>query len=206
MTISTPAHCARTLSANAEVAALREENAQLKRQLAWFERQLFGQKSEKRPVDNPYQCSLLGEAPPETPAEGEQTTVTYQRGKAPKHRAQDCVTDSGLRFTTEVPLEVVEQRVPELLGPEADQFEVIGIKSTFRLAQRPASYVVLRYDRPVIKRKDSEQPLPSLAPANVLDKSLADVSLLVGLLVDKFQYHLPLYRQHQRLAEAGITL
>jgi len=32
------------------------------------------------------------------------------------------------------------------------------------------------------------------------------VSLLAGLLVDKFVYHLPLYRQHQRLADAGITL
>jgi hypothetical protein len=29
---------------------------------------------------------------------------------------------------------------------------------------------------------------------------------MVGLLVDKFMYHLPLYRQHQRLAQAGVTL
>ena len=41
---------------------------------------------------------------------------------------------------------------------------------------------------------------------NVLEKSVADVSFLVGLLVDKFAYHLPLYRQHQRLSAAGITL
>ena len=33
-----------------------------------------------------------------------------------------------------------------------------------------------------------------------------DVSLLAGILVDKFAYHLPLYRQHQRLKDAGITL
>lgn len=207
MSISTPAQGVQAPLATAdEIAALREENAQLKHRLAWFERQLFGQKSEKRPVDNPHQPSLLGETPPETAPEGEQITISYQRGKAPKHRAQDCVNGSGLRFTADVPVEVIEQRVPELCGPEADQYEVIGIKSTFRLAQRPASYVVLRYDRPVIKRKNSEQPLPSPAPANVLDKSLADVSLLTGLLVDKFQYHLPLYRQHQRITDAGVTL
>ena len=29
---------------------------------------------------------------------------------------------------------------------------------------------------------------------------------LAGLLVDKFQFHLPLYRQHQRIQQAGITL
>jgi hypothetical protein len=40
----------------------------------------------------------------------------------------------------------------------------------------------------------------------VLPGSYADVSLLAGMLVDKFRYHLPLYRQHQRLAAAGITL
>ena len=44
------------------------------------------------------------------------------------------------------------------------------------------------------------------APANVLDKSVADVSFLAGMLVDKFCYHLPLYRQHQRLMQAGIRV
>ena len=53
-------------------------------------------------------------------------------------------------------------------------------------------------------------PLPALItpamPDQVLEQSLADVSVLVGLLVDKFCYHLPIYRQHQRMSQAGITL
>ncbi|MGV0034786.1 MAG: IS66 family transposase [Candidatus Azotimanducaceae bacterium WSBS_2022_MAG_OTU7] len=44
------------------------------------------------------------------------------------------------------------------------------------------------------------------AALNVLDNSVTDVSFLAGLLVDKFLYHLPLYRQHQRLTNSGITL
>jgi len=32
------------------------------------------------------------------------------------------------------------------------------------------------------------------------------VSFVAGLLIDKFAYHLPLYRQHQRLSDAGITV
>ena len=40
----------------------------------------------------------------------------------------------------------------------------------------------------------------------VLEGSRADVSFIAGLLVDKFAYHLPLYRQHQRLADSGITV
>jgi len=40
----------------------------------------------------------------------------------------------------------------------------------------------------------------------VLEKSYADVSLLAGMLIDKFRYHLPLYRQHQRMRAAGVTV
>jgi transposase len=190
-----------------ENARLREENAQLKRRIDWFNKQLFGQKSERRLAEaNPHQPSLLGAATEPAPAEGEKITVTYERGKAPKQRADDCVNDSGLRFGPEVPVQVIEQTPPELTGPDADQYEVIGIKTTHRLAQQPASYVVQEYRRPVLKRKGEDKPRPSPAPANVLDKSIADVSFLVGMLVDKFQFHLPLYRQHQRLGQAGITL
>lgn len=41
---------------------------------------------------------------------------------------------------------------------------------------------------------------------NVLEGCYADVSLLAGLMVDKAVYHLPLYRQHQRLLDSGIQL
>lgn len=190
-----------------ESARLREENQALKQKLAWFKNQLFGQKSEKRPVEqNPHQASLLGAASEPEPPEGEKIKVSYERGKAPKNRTDDCVNDSGLRFGPEVPVKVIEQTPSELTGPDADQYEVIGTKITHRLGQLPASYEVLEYRRPVLKRKGEEKPLPSPAPANVLDRSIADVSLLTGLLVDKFQYHLPLYRQHQRISHAGITL
>ena len=40
----------------------------------------------------------------------------------------------------------------------------------------------------------------------MLERTGADVSFLAGMLVDKFAYHLPLHRQHQRLRDAGITL
>jgi len=40
----------------------------------------------------------------------------------------------------------------------------------------------------------------------VLDHAQVDVSFLAGMLVDKFVYHLPLYRQHQRLTDEGFVL
>ena len=66
--------------------------------------------------------------------------------------------------------------------------------------------MVLKYVRKVVKRRDTQTILTAPAPANVLERSAADVSFLAGMLVDKFCWHLPLYRQHQRLLDAGITL
>ena len=191
----------------AEALRLRSEVDSLKQQLDWFQRQLFGRKSEKRLIENPEQLGLaevLGEAPAEAPAPATED-ISYTRRKG-KQRGDDCVTDAGLRFDDRVPVEIIELPAPQLQGPEADRYEIIDHKVTRRLAQRPGSYVVLEYRRPVIRAKDSATLMEVPAPSAVFEGSLADVSLLAGLLVDKFCYHLPLYRQHQRLADAGITL
>ena len=210
-TASAPSPNVSSSSALAEENALLREQVQtLQRQLDWFKKQLFGPKSEKQAFDLPGQNSLFqeGDAPvPENPPEEKKRTVkAYQRGTGKKQRDDDCLNDTGLRFTADVPVEVIEHLPPELTGPEADQYEVIGSKTTYRLAQRASSYVVLKCERPVFRRKGTEKPVTTPAPFNVLDNSLADVSLLAGLLVDKFQFHLPLYRQHQRIQQAGITV
>ena len=185
------------------------ENIALKRQLDWFKQQLFGSTSERQPVDsNPDQPLLTGlegdaVAPlPERPTE----SITYERGKASKHRREDCITGQGLRFGPEVPVRVIEVTPSELSGPEAGQYDVVDVRKTYRLAQRPASYEVLCYEHPVLKRRDHNTLITLPAPASVLEECMVDVSLLTGMLVDKFLYHLPLYRQHQRLQQAGIDL
>jgi transposase len=66
--------------------------------------------------------------------------------------------------------------------------------------------VILKYVRKVTKRKETGAISCPPAPAGVLEKSHADVSFLAGLAIDKLQYHLPLYRQHQRLAHSGIDV
>ena len=64
----------------------------------------------------------------------------------------------------------------------------------------------MKYTRPVLTRKSSQRLIATPAPANVLDKIFADVSFLAGMLLNKFLYHLPLYRQHQRLEHNGIKV
>lgn len=191
----------------AERAQLKERIAQLEHQLAWFQRQLFGEKSERRHIEVPPEQMSLGEglAAPPGVEPARRTVGAYERRVGAKP-AQDT-EDARLFFDEQrVPVEVIEIPNPEAKELGADAFEVIGEKVTHRLAQRPGSYVVLKYVRQVIKRKDTQSLHCAPAPAAVLEGGRADVSFLAGLLVDKFLYHLPLYRQHQRLLSAGIQV
>ena len=190
----------------AENRSLKEDLDAVKTQLDWFKRQLFGQKSEKRHILDPsVQGDLFAGQPVSAPSVVGPTpdteTITYQRRRKTRDNA---VTDQGLRFDDTVPVQTIELPIPpELADLDTEQ---ISEKITYRLAQRPVSYVVLKYVRPVLKETATGQLHTTKAPDNVLDKSVFDVSVLSGLLVDKFTYHLPLYRQHQRLAQNGITL
>lgn len=193
-----------------QTATLTQQFQSLQQQLDWFKRQLFGQKSEKRNFeDNPYQITiaeLLKDVLPVPENTEEKKTISYERGKAKKNALDNAQNDSGLRFDSSVPVEEIHVEAPELKGRNSDEFTVIDYKTTFRLAQKPSAFVVLKYIQPVVKEKSTQAITTATAPANVLDKSIADVSLLVGLLIDKFLYHLPLHRQHQRIEANGIKL
>ncbi len=193
-----------------QVDQLQQQIAGFKHQLDWFKRQIFGQKSEKRTIEIPGSQLTLGEAlsvpqagtPPEPPT---RPVAAHARRSLPKSPDADA---ESVRFfdETRVPVEIIELPNPDIAGLAPEQFEVIGTKETFRLAQRPGSYVVIKYVRTVIKRIDTQVITCPSAPEGVLDGSRADVSFIAGLLLDKFAYHLPLYRQHQRLLDAGFTV
>jgi len=191
------------------VVELTNENKVKQHQLDWFKRQLFGEKSEKRfllcPDQMGFGADLIGEEP-EIQDNRATETISVTRKKGPKLRSSDCVTDSGLRFDASVPVKTIRLTPPEIEGLDESEYDIIDTERTYRLAQRPASNVVLCYERPVVKLKQSGSICRALAPANVIERSMFDVSFIAGMLVDKFDYHLPLYRQHQRLGHAGITL
>ena len=189
---------------------LRQEVEALKQQLDWLRRQLFGQKSERRIIaaaDG--QMSLVGalawDQSGAPPAPAARPVAAYTRAPATK---KPDTGDASIPFfdATRVPVEVIELTAPEAEGLAPEAFEVIGYKDSFRLAQRPGSYVVLNYRRPVIKIKATQALACASAPAGVIVGSRADVSFIAGLLIDKFAYHLPFYRQHQRLGDSGITV
>lgn len=196
-------------SKDATIRTQQEQIAALKHQLEWFKRQIFGSKRERFALQpDPSQLHLGAVlAPSSAPLEERRDIPAHSRRVAKRDAAREADAEA-LPFFDEsrVPVETIEVFEPEVAALSADQYEVIGQKVSYRLAQRPGSYLVLKYVRPVIKRKDSGQISAAPAPAGVLEGSRADVSFVAGLLVDKFAYHLPLYRQHQRLVDAGITV
>lgn len=184
-----------------EHARVVAENQELRRQLAWFKRQLFGEKSERQCVLDPaVQANLFDSAATPVPEHDERERISYTRRKGKNH--DNATNDTGLRFDDSVPRRVIDVARPA--GCEAD--DVVATRSTFRLAQRRAGYEVLEYRHPVLKDRDSGELTSVPAPRNVFEGSVFDVSFAAGVLVDKFCYHLPLYRQHQRLTQAGIEV
>ena len=143
-------------------------------------------------------------APADQPPPPTETVKAYQRHL--RLTGAEPLDESELRFDSSVPVQEILLANPEIADLPPDAYEVIGEKVTYRLAQRPGAYVILKYRRPVIKRKETEALSCPPAPPAVFEKSFADVSVVAGMLIDKFTYHLPLYRQHQRLQHAGIRL
>jgi transposase len=189
------------LASHQQLAARVEE---LTRQVEWFKRQLFDSKSERRVGAPDGRQQFLGEWT-QASAHGTEPTITVPEHRRRRRTQQDDeeTDEGGLRFDESVPVE--EIRIPSEKSTDSE-YEVIGEKTTYRLAQRPGSYVILKYVREVIKRRQDGAVSCPPAPASVVGKSFADVSFLAGLLLDKFRFHLPLYRQHQRLEAAGIRL
>lgn len=206
--LSMPQAIALLQSKDATIGALQHKMGALQHQLDWFKRQLFGQKSERfAPLPDPTQM-YLGElaALPDTPAP-EQHKVVPAHTRRVVQRDPAAEADAVPFFDeARVPVETIPMPNTDVADLAADQFEVIGEKISYRLAQRPGSFVVLKYVRPVTKRLDTQAISCPPAPVGVIEGSRADVSFCAGLLIDKFLYHLPLYRQHQRLNDAGITV
>ncbi|MDD2942723.1 MAG: IS66 family transposase [bacterium] len=188
--------------------ALRESeklaisNKKLKARIAWYQRQYFGAKSERVIPQDPRQLSLF--EVPENPPSESTSVKSYERKvrKTPTNISEDNM----VRFSESVPVDEVIVLPTEVVGLPESAYEVIGEKVTERLVQIPCQYRVKRTIRKTVKIKETKNLHTAPAPDAVIEKSFADVTFLAGMITDKFLYHLPLYRQHQRLAGCGVNV
>jgi transposase len=70
----------------------------------------------------------------------------------------------------------------------------------------PASLKVIRYVRPKLACRGCDRIVQGEAPSRPIERSLAGPGLLAHVLVSKYCDHLPLYRQSQIYARAGVDL
>ena len=129
MNLPVPANASPDLQLLQQMQGLLAERdqkiASLEHQLNWFKQQLFGEKSEKRLIDNPDQLAL-GEILKDKPAEQDipTETITYliekYRYHAPLYRQHQKLESSGITLSRGT-LTHLEQRAGQLLKPIADE-------------------------------------------------------------------------------------
>ncbi len=210
--IASPAVRLTALQMSALIDSQEREIIRLRRQVAWFQRQIFGQKSERRMPEPEGVQGTLGEAfdvVPDDVAPAKTTRIAAHE-RAPQNKNKHLIDgkdDAALFFDeSKVPVEAIAVFNDEVAGLDPVDFEVIGEKVSYRLAQRPGSYVILKYVRPIIKLRAAQTLSCPPAPVSVLDGCRADVSFIAGMIIDKFAYHQPLYRQHVKLQDSGINV
>lgn len=197
--------------ASKTVESLSARISELESQVNWFTRQVFGRKSERR-VDDTFPLSgeqQMLEMPlvASIPAKVELASVqAHTRKKSHKVFAEDNASHTGLRFGPEVRVEEVPVANPATKDLDPSEYEIISYRTTERLCQEKSAYFITRFIQPVIKLKSSGKPINPPVIESVIQSPYADISILVGLITDKFLYYQPLYRQHQKLQAQGIDI
>lgn len=101
------------------------------------------------------------------------------------------------------------KRVTHNINPEGLEMKslvCIGKDETEVLAIKPASLYVIKYVRPkyVDPKDESRGVMQARIPARIIERGMVDESLLADLVVEKIQFHTPVFRYAKKLKQAGI--
>ncbi|MCI6485865.1 MAG: IS66 family transposase [Bacteroidales bacterium] len=107
----------------------------------------------------------------------------------------------------------LEERTTTLMpeGVDADQYDIIG-KDVTRIPHRePAKVWVEVIERPILRAKsDKALPNPRIcqakAPQSIIGGNHIGADMLAQIVIDKYRYHLPEYRQVKQYADLGVKL
>jgi transposase len=178
---------------------LTDQNADLRQQLEWLKRQVFGQKTERYiPSDDNQIALALGVPESDLPEKNE--TITYDRKKPGR-----C-TPHGRE---EIPAHLPRNEIVIMPEEDVSGMERIGEKVTEQLEYTPPKYSVNKYVRPVFagdvhgERTVVCGELPKLCS----EKGKYGASIIAHAVVSKFEDHLPLYRLQKVIArDSGVVI
>ncbi len=177
---------------------LLEENLKLKALVEKLQKLAYGKKRER------FQQSDQPQLPFSMPAEElkwlqEETVekITYERkkGSPAKHPGRTPLPDN-------LPVQEVH------IHPEGDLTNMIciGQEVTEELEIKPVSVYIRRTIRHKYKAKDADTFLIAPLPERLFPRCMAGTSLIASILVDKYAYHMPYYRQAQRFKWGDIPI
>lgn len=207
----------------AMIADLTARVNNLTNQVDYWRKRFYGRMSEKKhlPLD-PGQLSLFSEVelaqmtPQETEdLKKEAETQEQAIEKTIKARAKGTPKRKGLDTTG---LEVRETHIwpdgtTDGKGNLLEEYVEIGIETSDLLEKEPAKVYVARTVRhKVIARSDmslnaeERSILAAPLPQKPVDKGMAGATVLTDIILGKYLYHLPFYRQISQYRENGLRI
>ena len=189
---------------------LQERIKELTAQVAWLNRQLFGRKSEKFRVYDPNMPDLFADE-----FSGLREQAEEKRDEAVEKIGKESVEDGKRNRQNRKMIEdlpVLETDIIEPTGVDLSLYRRIGEEITRVVKHKPGMLYVKEIIRPKYALKDSTQLPPAgqkgveIAPMPLMpvDKCIADTSLLAEILLQKYEYHVPFYRQIQQYRHLGM--
>ena len=189
--------------------SLQARIKELTAQVAWLNRQLFGRKSEKLNPFDPNQLNLFSEQIPDNTSE-----IMEARDKAVesvKETAEDRKRERKNRKMME-DLPVLERIVIEPDDIDLNLYKKIGEEITRVVEHKPGQLYIKEIVRPKYGLKDNTMLPPTgkksveiaALPLLPIYKGIAGPTLLAEILLQKYEYHLPFYRQVQQLRHLGF--
>ncbi|MBR4930690.1 MAG: IS66 family transposase [Bacteroidaceae bacterium] len=201
---------------NATISSMSVTNSSLQKrideltaQVAWLNRQLFGRKSEKLAAYDPNQLNLFSGEMPYNASE-----IMEARDKAVasiKETVEDKKREKKNRKMME-DLPVLERVVIEPEDIDLNLYKKIGEEVTRVVEHKPGQLYIKEIIRPKYGLKDNTALPPNgkktieiaAMPLLPIYKGIAGPTLLAEILLQKYEYHLPFYRQVQQLRHLGF--
>ena len=195
-----------------QLTGMQEKIDKLLAQLAWFTRQFFGRKSEKLAHLDPNQLSLF------------EATALEQRRLEEIEKARIEAEKQIITYTSETKGERNNRKLLEnlpvvavVVEPESvdmNLYKRIGEERTRTLEFEPGKLFVKEIVRPKYGLKDNITPAAQgqasviIAPLPLLPiyKGLPGASLLAEILLQKYEYHVPFYRQIREFHHLGVHI
>ena len=197
----------------AEVEALKEQNEKLNAQILWFKEQVklirhskFGKQSEQMkalqtvlPLFDDSESDEVTET--EEPISASKIKVTYERERKKKTNGRNI-------DTTNLPREQVIHDLPvaEKTCNCGCPLTQIGEDKSETLELIPAQIKVIEHITPKYTCRDCETVKAAKKPESPIQKCMAGTSLIVDVIIKKYDHHLPLYRQSKIFLQDKIDI